>query len=237
MVCKIADFYIEITNNGQVFHRLCRDYICDNPPYIDFSITVTADDVAYEKSLAKKYTNDDFGDGICATTAAYRKICAEVLQRDAFLMHGCLIEYKNKGYLFTANSGTGKTTHVMQWKKAFGEESVKIINGDKPIIRFIDGKVYAYGTPWNGKEHYGTNGKVELSAIAFLKRSPTNSACKISLENALPLIFSQIMITDSADLARQMELVNTLGEKVSMYEVNCNISAEAAEIAYREMNK
>lgn len=233
MVLRIADFYIDLANKGEVFKRLCKDYLCENPPYIDFTAEITEKDVAYEKALAGN--SEIVGEGTYATNALYRKICAEILQRGGFLMHGVVIEYEGRGYLFTAKSGTGKTTHVLQWKKLFGDDKVTIVNGDKPIIRFIDGKVYAYGTPWNGKEHYGTNGRVELSAICFVERSEENSIERISDEKALPRLFSQIMIHDSSDLAKQLELVDKLLCKVPTYLLNCNISTDAAKVAYEGM--
>ena len=66
------------------------------------------------------------------------------------VLHGSAIAYDNQGIVFSANSGTGKSTHSNLWKKRFGSK-VTIVNDDKPAIRFYDGIPYIFGTPWSGK--------------------------------------------------------------------------------------
>lgn len=237
MFLKISDFHIGIGQGVLEAKKYCKDYICDGDAAVDFTVDLSDEDIAYERAEAERENPGiGFSRGNFENLALYRKICAQILKYDAFMMHGAVIEYEGKGYLFTAKSGTGKTTHIRLWKKLFGDDKVTIVNGDKPIIRFIDGKVYAYGTPWNGKEHYGTNSRVELSAICFLERGEENSIKKISDIEALPRIFSQIMIHDSADLGKQMELVDKLFEKVPTYLLECNMDVEAAKVAYEGMS-
>ena len=236
MICKIADFVFKIHSPCEESTGLYKKFLVNGDVPIDFEITVDDNDCRYEQSFIENQKNTGKERRACSSLALFRKICAYALENNAFMMHGALIEYEGKGYLFTAKSGTGKTTHIRRWKKLFGEDKVTVVNGDKPIIRFIDGKVYAYGTPWNGKEHYGTNGKVELSAICFVERDEENSIKKISDFEALPRIFSQIMIHDSTDLAKQMEYVDKLLQKVPTYLLKCNMDVSAAKVAYEGMN-
>ena len=232
MICRIADFNIDLKGIYTRLRDMCEEYRCDDAESIDFSIHTTNEDVDSERERAKTqdlYNNER--ESILETWAAYRKIVAEVLKRNAFLMHGVAIEHEGRGYIFTAASGTGKTTHVKLWKEAFGDENVTIINGDKPILRFLDDKVYAYGTPWNGKEHYGTTGRTAIDGVCFLKRGEKNAIRRITTEEAVPLMFSQIMIADSTDLARQLELVDMFFEKVPAYILECNMDVSAAVVA------
>ena len=237
MFCKIADFYIEVKNDLPYLEDICRDYLCEEPSHIDFTVKLEPEDVKREIELAKENGMVNPSGVMCAGLALYRKICNEVLSRDAFLMHGVAVDYNDCGYIFTAESGTGKTTHVRLWKKVFGEENVTIVNGDKPIIRFIDGKVYAYGTPWNGKEHYGINSRVEVKKLCFVARGEENGIRKISIKEAVPRIFTQIMLVDSVDLGRQLELTNDFLEKVDIYLLHCNMDPEAATVAYNGMKE
>lgn len=238
MIIKVADFYFRIISYSSATSAICQDFaIWDKKDVerIDMDILLTDEDIERENLISAENGIESSRE-MNESLAIYRKICGYALQRDAFFMHGAVIEYQGKGYMFTAMSGTGKTTHIMQWKKAFGDENVTVINGDKPIIRFVGGKAYAYGTPWNGKEHLGINGKVELSGICFLRRGAENSIRRITAEKAIPLLFSQIMITDSSDLAKQLELVDKLVEKVPLYLLECNISEEAARVSYEGMS-
>ena len=240
MVYKIADFRFTFPNAPQSVLDFCADYAVEGEEF-DTEILLTESDIQaeidlYNKEESKdKAVSDRFIRRQCAAFAAYRKICAYALQNDAFLMHGVAVRYADEGYIFTAQSGTGKTTHVRQWKEAFGDEQVVIVNGDKPIIRFIDGKVYAYGTPWNGKEHFGTTGRTQIKAVCFVERGEQNEIRPLSDTEVIPRLFSQIMVVDSTDLAKQLELADMFLEKVRFYNLRCNISTEAAEVAYRGM--
>lgn len=233
MIFKIADFYIEINTAYAETQRFCRSYLCNNPPRVDFSVETTEADIDAELALA--------ADSVVSSRieaerlAVYRKICAVALAHDAFLMHCAVIEYEGRGYAFTAPSGTGKTTHIRLWRQVFGKDKVTVVNGDKPILRVIDGAVYAYGTPWCGKEGYNANTRVPLCGICFVERAAQNRICRISDVEAVPRLLGQVMVTDSADLAKQLELCDTLLAKIPMFRLECNMSAEAARVAYNGM--
>lgn len=235
MFLKIADLCFDVTMPSELLSNMYDDYVCDNADAVDSCITIEKEDVIAEYNLACEHNAAANSKKELASLALYRKICAVALKNQAFLMHGALIEYEGKGYLFTAKSGTGKTTHINLWKQVFGEDKVTVVNGDKPIIRFIEDRVYAYGTPWCGKEGYNVNTKVELCALVFVDRAVENSISKISDTLALPRIFSQIMIADSADLEKQLELVDRLLEKVPTYLLKCNMEPDAAIVAYSGM--
>ena len=235
MVYKIADLRFEIDFKYPCNYAKCKEYLCEGESEADTTVCVSQEEIDYEKASDTELASK-FSDAYFEWLAVFRKVCAEVLQRDAFMMHGAVIEYEGKGYVFTAKSGTGKTTHIRLWKKLFGNENVTIVNGDKPILRFVDGKVYAYGTPWCGKEGYNTNVRVPVAGICFLERAEQNSIKKISDEEAIPKLFSQIMIHDSAHLAKQLELVDALLNKVSTYTLKCNMDVEAARISYEGMS-
>ncbi len=100
----------------------------------------------------------------------------ELLNFDGLLMHASLIDVGGKGIVFSAPSGTGKSTQASLWEKHRGAE---ILNGDKVAIRFIDGKWMAYGSPWAGSSGIYLNKKVEISAIVFLGQSSENVVRKI----------------------------------------------------------
>ncbi len=230
MVYQIAGFYIDIEPQYRKLERMCETYRCDSAPRVDLCVRVTASDMQAEGDGTAVIPNEER-----ESLAVYRKICAYALAHDAFLMHCAVIEYEGRGYAFSAPSGTGKTTHIRLWQKAFGEDKVTIVNGDKPILRAIDGKIYAYGTPWCGKEGYNVNTRVPLCGLCFLKRGTENGIRRISAEEAVPKLFGQIMVSDSTNLARQMELADALIQAVPCYLLFCTINPEAAHVAYDGM--
>lgn len=236
MLCRIADFDIDIDYIHPRTKIFLKDYINPDKKKADFVIKITEEDIDREVSGAISSGEKlRYSRIYLERLAILRKISAELLRRDGFLMHGAVIEYEGKGYLFGAVSRTGKTTHILLWQELFGKENVRIINGDKPFIRYIDGRFYAYGTPWCGKEGFNVNARVELSRVCFVKRAKQNSIEKLDETEALRNIFPQIMITDSSDLAAQIDLVGAMLEKVPMYAIYCNKDIEAAKVAYEGM--
>lgn len=236
-IYRIADFCVRVENiPAPVAARMAAYRIEPSDAaaidlFIDGDTLSTAD---LEKNAAKEGISDK---NELIFLEVYRRICAYALAHDAFLMHCAVIEYEGRGYAFSAPSGTGKTTHIRLWRKVFGADRVTIVNGDKPILRLIDGIVYAYGTPWCGKEGYNTNTRVPLCGLCFVTRGTENRIRPMTAEEAIPHLFSQIMVVDSSDLARQMELADALLCSVPCYLLACNMEPEAAVVAYRGMRE
>lgn len=234
-IYRIADFCVRVENipapvaARMAAYRIGPDAAAAIDLFIDGDTLSVAE---LEKNAAAEGVTDK---NELIFLEVYRRICAYALAHDAFLMHCAVIEYEGRGYAFSAPSGTGKTTHIRLWKQVFGADRVIVVNGDKPILRLIDGVFYAYGTPWCGKEGYNTNTRVPLAALCFVTRGAENRIRPMTAEEAIPHLFSQIMVVDSSDLARQMELADALLCSVPCYLLACNVSPAAAEVAYRGM--
>ena len=150
-------------------------------------------------------------------------------------MHAAVISDGEHAFAFAAPSGTGKSTHIRLWHKAFGD-SIFVVNGDKPILRLIDGVWWAYGTPWCGKEGWNTNVGMPLSAICFLARGEENAISRIPIASTIPLLMKQILIPQEPEEAKaQMQLLNLLVTKIPLYTMCCTISEDAARMAREAM--
>ena len=132
MFCvQIAGVLVAIENRYAFTERLCADYIVDiSPDECAFSVSATPEEIAAENN-----NEDAFSPAYCESLALYRKMCARMLEYDAFLFHAAVVSYAGRGYAFAAKSGTGKSTHVAQWMHALGDR-VTVVNGDKPILRW-----------------------------------------------------------------------------------------------------
>ena len=100
--------------------EFCQGYLTDGEP--DFTVTISPEDVDFER---RKSASEDEMEGIpirhfsseyLETLAIYRKIVEKMLDYNAFLFHGSAISVDGEGYLFTAKSGTGKSTHTNLWR-------------------------------------------------------------------------------------------------------------------------
>lgn len=241
---KIADFVIEIDNKYDYIKKLCSKYVYEGEGK-DFSASCTEDDITNEEIVARDdeevYTflqglTEDRRRGYLEGICIYRAICLQLPERNAFVMHAATIEVDGQGYAFTAKSGTGKSTHISLWRKLLGEK-VQVVNGDKPIVRLIDGVFYAYGTPWCGKEGWNRNVRAPLKGLCFVERATENRIEKMPLDVAASRIMKQILIPkDALGAINTFELVDKMLNNVNCWLLGCNISIEAAEVAYGAMS-
>lgn len=224
----------------------CRDYLVTDevmqlPEVI--RIEITQEDIDFER---KKSASEDrkegipvrqFTDGYLETLAVYRKIADELLAFDTLLFHGSVIAVDGKGYLFTAKSGTGKSTHTRLWREQFGERAV-MVNDDKPLLKITEHGVIACGTPWDGKHRLSTNMEVPLKAICILKRDTSNHIEPADRREVYPLIVQQTNRSlIPANMPVTLTLIDRLLQKVPVYRLGCNMDPEAARVAYEGMQK
>lgn len=230
MFCvKIADVPIQIDNRFDDVYIMCRDYLTNDEPMV--SISVNDDEIEFER----RFSDFDYSVGMFEATAVYRKISLKLLQFDAFLFHSAVIEFDGRAYAFAAKSGVGKSTHIRLWQECFGDR-VKIINGDKPIMREINGQIYAYGTPWCGKEGYNINTKAPLGGVCFLERGESNHIEKMNAVSALGRIYSQIIMPKDKDKCdRMLSLLDDFVTNVPFYRLHCTISQDAVRVAHDMM--
>ena len=229
---KIAEFVIEIDNKHSFIEELCKDYVTTDDK-VDFSFVMTDENIAAERALCE----DEFPDCYIEAICTYRKIAEAIVLRDAFLMHSAVIEKDGRAYAFLAKSGTGKSTHIRRWMSLFGDK-VTVVNGDKPICRFIDGELYIYGTPWCGKEGWNTNTRAPLKALCYIERAKENSIEKISPASSSLRVMRQILLPNDASLAaKTLEMMDKMLTIVPSYLLKCNISQEAAQIAHDAMKE
>ncbi|WP_298531312.1 hypothetical protein [uncultured Ruminococcus sp.] len=236
---KIADKVIEVSSIYEDVHEYCKDYVTNEQS--DFSVTITPEDIALEKQKSdSEYAYEglplpNFSDELLEETAVYRKIAEIMPGYDTFVFHGSVIAVDGVGYLFTAKSGTGKSTHTRLWREYFGNRAV-MVNDDKPMLKITDSGVIAYGTPYNGKHRLGTNIAVPLKAICILTRGGENSIVRIDKSEAYPMLVQQVYRPqNSMQLMKTLDLVDTMAESVKLYQLGCNMKIEAAKIAFEGM--
>ena len=219
----------------------CKDYLTDAPE--SFHVVITPADIASERekscreAATESLTSVMYSDEYLETLVVYRKIAERLIDRDTLLFHGFCISVDGEAYLFTAKSGTGKSTHTELWQKQFGNRAV-IINDDKPLLKLVDQSVTVYGTPWDGKHRRSANIAVPLKAICILTRSEENRIQRIDTKTALPMLIQQsYRPADPSALGKTLELVNRLSHSAALYKLGCNMEPEAAQVAYAGMNQ
>ena len=177
------------------------------------------------------------GPPLCEPTEAYatRDVYATTEKHATTDADPDCIQTTRQAYLFTAKSGTGKSTHARLWREMLGARAV-MVNDDKPLIRVTNRGVLAYGTPWDGKHRLSSNICVPLKAVCILEQSPENHIRRITPTDAMPFLLQQVYRpSDPRMLARILELIDRMAQSVSFYKLACNMDPEAAQLSYHTM--
>ena len=226
---KIAGKIIEISSLYEPIHEYCKDYIFSGQP--DFNINTAEAD--FDLRLTREYSPDELENLIL-----YRKLAEVMPDYDTFLMHGSAIAVNGAGCIFTAPSGTGKSTHT-KFLCELLKDKAEMVNDDKPFITAsTDKKITVHGSPFNGKHRRGNNISVPLKAICILERSEQNNIHEISYYEAYTTLLAQIYRPATHErLAKTLELLDRMNGIIKFYRLGCNMSINAAEVSYHAIMK
>ncbi len=230
---RLCELNIEIDNRHGYVEHLCRDYRAGDVPPL-FRVRVSEAEVRdYLASCGRPMTEPE-----AEAHLVYRRICEKLPAYDAILLHAAVVEMDGRGYAFCAPRGTGKTTHTDLWQTHFGGRAT-VINGDKPIVRRApDGRLWAYGTPWCGKEGKHENRRVPLSALCFLAQSPENRITPATTADTVAnLLAATVLPPDPALQDRMATLVGVLARDIPAYTLACRPDTAAAELAYEFLSQ
>ncbi len=228
---KIADVVFDVRPRYEYFSLQAEDYLYTGNEPSAFDILITDEEILFEKSFG---ISDN--DAYLESLAIFRKICTNLIKNfNGIIFHCSAICVSGRAYLFTAPSGTGKSTHSRLWKECF-KDKVIYINDDKPILRLIEGEIYVYGTPWRGKHRLGSNIKVKVDSICKITRSKTNFVKKMTVSEMIPVLLRQTLRFESEEnMDKLLNIISEICLKVNLYEINCNMEKEAAFTAYKTL--
>lgn len=207
----------------------------------EFFIQIHEGDLRFEQldadleAAEEGFRRRQFPDPFLERAAIQRQFAEFLLDRDILLVHGSTVAVDGKAYLFTARSGTGKSTHTRLWREVFGSRAV-MVNDDKPFLELRPAGVMAHGSPWSGKHGLDSNISVPLQGICLLERGPENILRPAKPEELKELL-KGFRPRTAPQAARYEQLLAELTAKIALWHMDCNKAPEAAEIAYRTMSK
>ena len=228
---EFAGKTVEVNSLHEAVHRYCAAYRTDAPA--DFSVTITQENIEYERAREE---TPGHADAYLEELAVYRKVSEKMPYYDTILFHGSVIAVDGVAYVFTAKSGTGKSTHTALWRRLFGDRAV-MVNDDKPLLH-IDDVVTAYGTPYDGKHKLSNKIAVPLKAVCILERAEENSIVKITRSEAYPMLVQQAYRpADVVAMQKTLSLIDKMADTVGLFRLGCNMDPDAARVAYEGMNQ
>ena len=147
--------------------------------------------------------------------------------QDAILIHSSSILYKDRGILFIAKSGTGKSTQARLWKEHL---DIVQVNDDKNIIIKENDELWIYGNPWSGKSFIDTNIRVKLTDLVFIYQSPENKIREISKKEQFLYLIPQITNSSFMYNRDKWDMMTNALMDMNGYSMGCTISYDAVEM-------
>lgn len=226
----MAHRHIRYTQVSERFRRFCHDFITDDGALPDFTVTCTPEDMARLQA-----EHPDMSAFSCELRYLMRQTASALSACGDVFMHGAAVAYRGRGYLFTAPSGTGKSTHAGLWLQYLGPDAV-IVNGDKPVICTGGSAVEVCPTPWAGKERLYSSEICPLDAICCLTRGTENKIRPMRQDEIISRLFSQMCVPrDREAQMHAMKAMDRLIRGVRLYVLECDISEAAVRISFEAL--
>ncbi len=230
-IYSIADLSVDMQPQYDLTRQRAKAYLAEDgtPP----DITVEVPDSVMNKYIKAFGSGEQLADYeyMLLGSAFYR----ELLKFDGMMLHSSSVVVDDKAYLFSAKSGTGKSTHTALWLELLGGRAY-ILNDDKPAVRYSDGAVFAYGTPFSGKHDISENKRVPVAGICFLERGEQNKIERISAREALPLLMEQTLRHYTRESMEGLLFVmDKILSQIPIYKMSCNMDISAAQLSYNTM--
>jgi uncharacterized repeat protein (TIGR02543 family) len=197
--------------NGEVYanngYRSLKDpkTVIKETIYVGSTVSETAPGIngfrAYNNTQTLEIENFDYANRFNRAAIKY----------STMLVHSSALIYDGGAYLFSGDSGVGKSTHTRLWLKAFGDK-VHIMNDDKPVVKLYDDKAIAFGTPFDGASGIALNESYPLKAIIFVERGEENSVRIPENKEIIQKLYFQTARMVNRETAEKM-LTNIFSEK------------------------
>lgn len=229
LLCKIADLYVSVPSAGGLAAR-CAEYVCSETEQAEIIIHP-------EHYRAEKY-NQRLGENTVAYMESAYQFYRRLIGFQGFYLHSSAVMVDDKAYLFSGPCGMGKSTHTRIWQQVFGEKA-KVFNDDKPALRRLDDRWYAYGTPWCGKDGINSNVKVPLAGICFLKQAPVNSIRRLDNMEAFSMFLTQTLYKnlEAEEMSDLLKTADQLIREIPIFELRNLPVPDAARLSYETMHR
>ena len=223
MLCKIADLITEVPDIGGLAPRV-RDYLLESEEQPE--IVIRESDFRPNAWKGAPYDMYCYMEsGAC--------FYVNLLYHKGMMLHASAVAYGGCAYLFSGPSGIGKSTHTRLWQEVFGKEAI-VFNDDKPALRSCDGRWYAYGTPWCGKDGINANLKVPLAGICFLEQGKENTISLLNTQEAVARVIPQTIykFKRTEKVMLLMENIDDMLRKVPVFHMVNRADRESAQLSY-----
>ena len=225
---RIADITVEMQPRYALLKERAELFRTDDTLTPDLKVVFSDADMD-----VKVHSNPDHTPELVEYLFAGAKLAGKLWHADAAMIHASAIEVDGVAYVFSGDSGVGKTTHTSQWIKRFGNRA-RLINDDKPIIRKCADGFFVYGSPFSGTCDENHTVRVPLGAIIFLKRDECDRVTTLSATDAIKQLIRQCGISRMKRAATaRLDFLAQLMAAVPIGEMGFTLGEHAVDTAYQ----
>jgi len=209
-----------------------KDYLSDRAPL--FTVEPSTDDLERMRQTMDRLADYEgrpraqHSPVLLESNAIHELLAEKLAGYNILMLHGSALSMDGEAYIFTAPSGTGKSTHARLWRETFGNRVI-MINDDKPLLKITDSCVFVYGTPWDGKHHLSCNCCAPLKAIVRLSRSTVNHIEPMDKAGGFLTLMEQVYLSkDPVNKTRILTMINRIVHLSDFYHLGCTMAPETA---------
>lgn len=218
---EVCQYHVQTSRDCRVYHSA----VPRGTPYACVLWPKTGAAPVQCLYLADKADHLAFSRNICDLLGLERLL----LSRQGLLLHASFIRWQDRGILFSAPSGTGKSTQADLWVRHRGAE---VINGDRAALRRSAGRWRAYGLPYAGSSGVYRNESAEISALVVLRQGPENRLRDAGPAEAFAALFPELTVHrwEPAFVEQAADLLLAVLDRVPVYRLECRPDREAVEL-------
>lgn len=224
----IADLIVEMNPKYNNTIELAKPFIYDGSCDADFEVKVSDEYLEQLISNAADGITIEQIENFALSSVFNRK----AIDYCTMLVHSSALIYDGGAYLFSGDSGIGKSTHTRLWLEAFGDK-VHIMNDDKPVVQIFGDKAVVFGTPFDGGSGIALNEAYPLKAIIFIERGEENSIrIPETKEIIQKLYFQTARMVGKKSAVNMLVNIENLISLSKFYVLTCNMDISAAHTAF-----
>lgn len=234
---RLAGRVLEARTLHDFSRGYCERFLTDAPA--EFCIRIAQVDIDSERERSALQDAREgmparsHPDGYLESLALCRAACDALIAEGVLLFHASAVQVDGRAFLFTAPSGTGKSTHARLWSQLLGDD-MGYINDDKPLLEFTDEGIVAHGSPWDGKHRLGEDACAPVAAVVQLYQAPGNTIVKLAPEDAFGVLYSQAYRPQGpAGATAAFRLAARMAREVPVYRMGCTPTLDAARLCFK----
>jgi hypothetical protein len=155
----------------------------------------------------------------------------------AFEVHSCGLVVGGRALVFCGQSGAGKTTTALLWKRH--RRGTEVLSDDRIVLRFRGARAWAHGTPWHGIGRFALPTARPLAALFFLEQADETRIERLAPAAAAALLFARGFspIWDGSAVERVLDTCERIVRQVPCHRFRFRKDGSAVKAALEAVGK